>query len=110
MLPAIPDAELQGLSRLQNDVVLAIIMQDGSIRFRAADWDIYPGHLEWLRRDGIRRSEVAGGFSLLVKSGRVRYLFALSRLNNPNAPALTDEQIGAVVAQLPLDQGFLVFK
>jgi hypothetical protein len=108
--PTIPEAELQILSRLQNDVVLAIIMQEGRIRFQVADWNIYPGHLEWLRRDGIRQSQVAGGFSLLVKSGRVRYLFALSRLNDPHAPALTDEQIVNIAAQLPLDLDFRVLK
>jgi hypothetical protein len=80
---SIPDAELKRILQLQNDLVLAIIKQDGRIQFWTADSRMYPGHGEWLLRDGIQRSEVAGGFSLLVKSGRVRWLFALSQLNDP---------------------------
>jgi hypothetical protein len=106
----IPDAELHLISQLQNDLVLAIIMQDGLVRFRIADSQMYPGHAEWLRREGIQSTEVVGGFSLLVKSGRVSWLFALSQLNDPLAPALSDEQVSEIASQLPMEHGFRVFK
>jgi hypothetical protein len=85
-------------------------MKDGRIRLRVADSHFYPSHGEWLLRDGIGRSDVAGGFSLLVKQGRVRWLFALSQLNDPATSALFDQQIQDITALLPLEIGFRVYK
>jgi hypothetical protein len=106
----ISNEDLNLVSQLQNELVLAIIMQDDRVRFHVADSHRYPGHAEWLHRDGIQRNEVIGGFSVLVKAGRVHWLFALSHLNDPLAPALSDEQIAEVASLLPMEPGFQVYK
>ncbi|MEX2139617.1 MAG: hypothetical protein WD894_10170 [Pirellulales bacterium] len=40
----------------------------------------------------------------------MRWLFALSQLNDPATPALTDQQIQDITKLLPLEIGFRVYK
>jgi hypothetical protein len=103
-------ADLDQIAKLQSDLVLAIIMKDGEVRIRVADWHDYPGHIEWIRRDQIRRSDVLRGFSMIVKNGLVSGLFPYSRLNPTDPPGLSEEQLQAVAFLLPLAPAFTVYR
>jgi hypothetical protein len=85
-------------------------MDDGEIRIRIADARDYPGHLEWLRRDGIKRANVLAGFSVIVECGLVSGLFPYSRLNRTDPPRLSDDQIGVVESLLPLAPNYTVYR
>jgi hypothetical protein len=107
---AVSTSDLNRISQLQSELVLGIILSDGRVQFRIADSQLYPGHAEWLNRDGIPRRNVSAGFSLLIKHGRVQWLFALSRMNKTPTSCLTDQQILELTSVLPLEAGFQVFK
>lgn len=59
--------------------LLGIILQDGTVRLQVADHVLRPGHVAWMRRDGINGA--VRGFGLMVRSSRVTAMFCQSELN-----------------------------
>ena|SRR5688572_23861555 len=107
---ALASDDLDRIAKLQSDLVLAMVMNDGAIRIRIADRQDYPGHMEWIRREQIKRSDILGGFSVLVHIGLVSGLFPYSRLNQTDPPRITDEQLRAVGSLMPLAPSFTVYQ
>lgn len=94
----------------QDALVLGIITHGETVRLAVADARLRPGHVEWLRRDGIPPEEVTGGFSLLVRHGQVAGLFPASRLNPGPDGLLNAEDIEALRRLFPLAQEFRVYR
>ena len=73
-----------------------------------ADRVVTPGHVPWLRR--TPRSDVTGGFSLMVRDGLVVGFFRTSELN-PTRDGLLSEELALEIAKaLPMAPGTVVYR
>lgn len=98
------------LQSLASELLLGIATVDGELRFHVADMKVYRGHGEWIERESIARSEIARGFSILVKEGQVVALFPMSELNPPPDHSLDEGEIHRITELLPLSGEFRIFQ
>ena len=89
------------ISGAADAVLLGIINPMGQVRLTLGDAVDCPGHKEWIERDAISADAIAGGFSIIVKQGRVAALLPASRLNPRPDGLLEDAIIDELGALLP---------
>jgi hypothetical protein len=102
------DRDRQLIVATERNVFLALLLKTGEIRL-VVDEDVYPGHIDWIRRDQIDRSAVLGGFSFIVKSGQVCGLFSSSQLNQTIDFRLPDSLLQAALELLPISSEFRLY-
>lgn len=102
MILHVDEADISLVTASQNAIVLGIITGDGGVRLRPADAYHVPGHVEWLARTPI--DDVARGFAVLVREGRVSAIFPRSRLNPGPDARLEQELVEQLKLLLPMNE------
>jgi hypothetical protein len=99
--------DLQVIKEAHHALILGLILETGQVRFQAADKARFPGHREWVA--SMKKVKPAGGFSLLVKGGRVTGFFPLSSLNSTADARLPEKWINAILKKLPADPALKLY-
>ena len=96
----IAQPQIEMIRQCASGAMLGIILTDGSVVLKLGDAIAYPGHREWIRRDGI--INVSRGFSLSASGGRVLAL-ACASVVNPSPDCLPEAEYATQLeASLPL--------
>lgn len=100
--------ERKAIEQAKRDIFLGLITADERVRLRVADAVNVPGHVEWLLREP--GESVIGGFSVLVRDGRVWAIFPRSRLNTSDDARLADDRINELVRLLPVSESVKILE
>ncbi len=107
----IPDDGLRLISASHQEIVLGIIMVDGTVRLRISDRNRYRGHDDWIREDKLDRDAIRRGFSFAVFGGHVQHVYGQSILNETGKGCsdfrLEDEWVEALESLLPLAENYV---
>jgi len=72
---------MKTLASAENELLLGIILRDGTVELAKADPSYLPDHRSWIMKESL--GEVNRGFSLIIKAGTVSSMFLNSELNLP---------------------------
>lgn len=107
----ISEQDLSQITESHDELVLGIIMRDGTVRLRISGEGQYTGHLDWIGEDSLEDDEIRRGFSVAVRGGRVLYLCRQSALNHARRGCsefrLEDIWAEELEALLPLDEEYV---
>ncbi len=93
-------SDLQILRDAKNEIVLGIILADGTVRLRLSDPHRVPGHRDWLEQEPM--VDQVRAFSVGVLDGRVHVIHTGSRYNQNASRLLEPELVKRLRKLIPL--------